>query len=48
MFQAVKQPFKVYELDQRDDGSEIQSNLAALTGFRTVSQNFTKDIIMHV
>lgn len=27
----------MYELDERDDGSAIQENLAQITGFRTVS-----------
>lgn len=37
VFNKVKQPIKVYELDERDDGSAIQENLAQITGFRTVS-----------
>ncbi|KAH9633254.1 hypothetical protein HF086_006856 [Spodoptera exigua] len=37
VFSKVKQPIKVYELDERDDGTAIQENLAAITGFRTVS-----------
>ncbi|KAL5598790.1 hypothetical protein BROUX41_003877 [Berkeleyomyces rouxiae] len=32
--------FKVYELDQMDDGSEIQNALAEVTGQRTVPNNF--------
>ncbi|CAH2984132.1 unnamed protein product [Chilo suppressalis] len=37
VFNKVKQPFKVFELDQQDDGDTIQDNLAQITGFRTVS-----------
>lgn len=37
VFQQVKQPIKVYELDERNDGAAIQDNLAEITGFRTVS-----------
>ncbi|CAH2043714.1 unnamed protein product, partial [Iphiclides podalirius] len=40
VFEKVKQPFKVYELNERDDGDAIQANLAELTGFRTVPQVF--------
>ncbi|KAM3965761.1 uncharacterized protein ACR2FA_000087 [Aphomia sociella] len=40
VFQKVKQPIKVYELDQRDDGDVIQNNLQEVTGFRTVPQVF--------
>ncbi|CAH0694630.1 unnamed protein product [Spodoptera exigua] len=40
VFSKVKQPIKVYELDERDDGTAIQENLAAITGFRTVPQVF--------
>ncbi|XP_045451709.1 glutaredoxin-C4-like [Melitaea cinxia] len=40
VFSKIKQPIKVYELDQRDDGPEIQENLAQITGFRTVPQVF--------
>lgn len=37
VFGKIKQPMSVYELDKRDDGRQIQDNLANLTGFRTVS-----------
>ncbi|KAJ8712351.1 hypothetical protein PYW07_005193 [Mythimna separata] len=40
VFRKVKQPIKVYELDERDDGAAIQENLATVTGFRTVPQVF--------
>ncbi|GBP16685.1 Glutaredoxin-C4 [Eumeta japonica] len=40
VFNKVKQPIKVYELDEREDGSDIQNNLAEITGFRTVPQVF--------
>ncbi|KAJ0174620.1 hypothetical protein K1T71_009728 [Dendrolimus kikuchii] len=40
VFRKVKQPIKVYELDERDDGNQIQDNLAQVTGFRTVPQVF--------
>ncbi|XP_026321406.1 glutaredoxin-C4-like [Hyposmocoma kahamanoa] len=40
VFQKVKQPIKVYELDQLDDGSAIQDQLVSVTGFRTVPQVF--------
>ncbi|XP_075977133.1 uncharacterized protein LOC142977243 [Anticarsia gemmatalis] len=40
VFAQVKQPAKVYELDERDDGASIQDNLAQITGFRTVPQVF--------
>ncbi|XP_072944986.1 uncharacterized protein [Epargyreus clarus] len=40
VFNKVKQPIKVYELDERDDGTAIQENLAHITGFRTVPQVF--------
>ncbi|XP_026756227.1 uncharacterized protein LOC113516075 [Galleria mellonella] len=40
VFNKVKQPIKVYELDQRDDGNVIQDNLQQITGFRTVPQVF--------
>ncbi|KAJ2945652.1 hypothetical protein O0L34_g484 [Tuta absoluta] len=40
VFGKVKQPIKVYELDQRDDGSYIQENLKDITGIRTVPQVF--------
>lgn len=39
MFKKVKQPIKVYELNERSDGDAIQDNLAEITGFRTVSKN---------
>lgn len=37
VFSKVKQPIKVYELDERDDGNIVQDNLSQITGFRTVS-----------
>lgn len=37
VFSKVKQPIKVYELDERNDGDSIQDTLAQITGFRTVS-----------
>ncbi|XP_028168709.1 uncharacterized protein LOC135078488 [Ostrinia nubilalis] len=40
VFGKVKQPIKVYELDERNDGDAIQDNLAQITGFRTVPQVF--------
>ncbi|CAG4942432.1 unnamed protein product [Parnassius apollo] len=40
VFEKVKQPIQVYELNERDDGDVIQSNLAEITGFRTVPQVF--------
>ncbi|VVD01191.1 uncharacterized protein LOC126977549 [Leptidea sinapis] len=40
VFVKVKQPIKVYELDEREDGNEIQETLAQITGFRTVPQVF--------
>ncbi|XP_068617825.1 uncharacterized protein [Battus philenor] len=40
VFEKVKQPIKVYELNERDDGDAIQSHLAEITGFRTVPQVF--------
>ncbi|XP_013148303.1 PREDICTED: glutaredoxin-C3-like [Papilio polytes] len=40
VFAKVKQPITVIELNERDDGSAIQENLAELTGFRTVPQVF--------
>ncbi|XP_059052673.1 uncharacterized protein LOC131847203 [Achroia grisella] len=40
VFNKVKQPIKVYELDHRDDGDVIQNNLQQITGFRTVPQVF--------
>lgn len=40
VFEKVKQPIKVIELNERDDGNTIQDNLAQLTGFRTVPQVF--------
>ncbi|CAH2229701.1 jg19244 [Pararge aegeria aegeria] len=40
VFGKVKQPIKVYELDERDDGPAIQENLAKISGFRTVPQVF--------
>ncbi|KAJ8715087.1 hypothetical protein PYW08_005068 [Mythimna loreyi] len=40
VFRKVKQPIKVYELDEREDGAVIQENLATVTGFRTVPQVF--------
>ncbi|KAG6443264.1 glutaredoxin-C4 [Manduca sexta] len=40
VFSKVKQPIKVYELNERDDGDAIQDNLAQITGFRTVPQVF--------
>ncbi|XP_026726501.1 glutaredoxin-C4-like [Trichoplusia ni] len=40
VFRKVKQPIKVYELNERDDGADIQENLAHITGFRTVPQVF--------
>ncbi|CAH0725730.1 unnamed protein product, partial [Brenthis ino] len=40
VFEKVKQPIKVYELDERNDGAAIQDNLAEITGFRTVPQVF--------
>ncbi|XP_022823066.1 glutaredoxin-C8-like isoform X2 [Spodoptera litura] len=38
VFNKVKQPFKVYELDEREDESDFQDNLAILNGFRSVPQ----------
>ncbi|CAG9564684.1 unnamed protein product [Danaus chrysippus] len=40
VFSKVKQPIKVYELDEREDGSVIQENLKKITGFGTVPQVF--------
>ncbi|KAL0821798.1 hypothetical protein ABMA28_005210 [Loxostege sticticalis] len=40
VFSKVKQPIKVYELDERNDGDSIQDTLAQITGFRTVPQVF--------
>uniref|UniRef100_A0A2A4JX73 Glutaredoxin-2, mitochondrial n=1 Tax=Heliothis virescens TaxID=7102 RepID=A0A2A4JX73_HELVI len=40
VFQKVKQPMTVIELDERDDGAVIQETLAQMTGFRTVPQVF--------
>ncbi|CAG9111910.1 hypothetical protein JYU34_001670 [Plutella xylostella] len=40
VFSKVKQPIKVIELDERDDGSVIQEQLSSITGFRTVPQVF--------
>ncbi|XP_063386495.1 uncharacterized protein LOC134672485 [Cydia fagiglandana] len=40
VFNKVKQPFQVIELDQREDGADIQGNLASITGIRTVPQVF--------
>ncbi|CAG4952032.1 glutaredoxin-C4-like [Colias croceus] len=40
VFSKVKQPIKVYELDERDDGAAIQDTLSQITGFRTVPQVF--------
>ncbi|XP_045774361.1 glutaredoxin-C4-like [Maniola jurtina] len=40
VFGKVKQPIKVYELDERDDGQAIQDSLAQISGFRTVPQVF--------
>ncbi|XP_023942642.2 uncharacterized protein LOC112049106 [Bicyclus anynana] len=40
VFGKVKQPIKVIELDERDDGPAIQENLAQISGIRTVPQVF--------
>ncbi|CAK1555626.1 unnamed protein product [Leptosia nina] len=40
VFSKVKQPFKVYELNEREDGDAIQNNLYQITGVRTVPQVF--------
>ncbi|XP_053610618.1 uncharacterized protein LOC128675321 [Plodia interpunctella] len=40
VFKKVKQPCKVYELNERDDGDAIQEHLQKITGFSTVPQVF--------
>ncbi|KOB71218.1 Glutaredoxin [Operophtera brumata] len=45
VFSKVKQPIKVIELDQRDDGGAIQDNLQSISGFRTVRTQIYVDIL---
>ncbi|XP_043279115.1 glutaredoxin-C4-like isoform X2 [Venturia canescens] len=40
VFQKMKRQFTAIELDQRDDGDEIQSVLGEMTGERTVPRVF--------
>ncbi|KXJ73452.1 hypothetical protein RP20_CCG015798 [Aedes albopictus] len=39
-FKKLNQPFTCYELDQRNDGDEIQSVLGSITGAKTVPRVF--------
>nr|AXY94704.1 glutaredoxin-C4-like protein [Habrobracon hebetor] len=41
-FEKLKQPFEAIELENRDDGDEIQDILGELTGARSVPRVFVK------
>ncbi|XP_054007873.1 uncharacterized protein LOC128891922 isoform X1 [Hylaeus anthracinus] len=46
VFDSLNQKYTAIELDERDDGNEIQSILGEMTGARTVPRVFVKEVCL--